>query len=52
VARHIIEDTVRVDGEGNATIHEVQLKKEYLDSDKVTSKKVLTSKQSPPTEVN
>jgi hypothetical protein len=31
---------VRVDGEGDATIHEVQFKKEYLHPDKVTSEKV------------
>ena len=40
MARQIVEDSVRVDGEGKATIHEVQFKKEYLDPDKVTSEKV------------
>jgi hypothetical protein len=40
VARQIVEDSVRVDGEGEATIHEVQFKKEYLHPGKVTSEKV------------
>ena len=40
MALSIVPDSIRVDGRGAATIHEVQFKDEYLDGTKIINPKV------------